>query len=206
MKKRNLFFQETDPESEEGGPAPEVTPEVTPAEWGGPSKEEWQTVVGGLHYLSQQLQEAGQEPEEEPDFENMDAGDIVQHYVDSRIGELEPYVQSAAREAGEKRMNELFDEFEKDPQIGKFDRRVASRLAEAVYGEVGDPVEACRQAATMVSGLSKAERDQAVKEYKDSLKRRTFDDPGVTGGGERTPLPAKSYDEVIARWSGQEDV
>src|SRR6476469_3006782 len=94
----------------ENQPTPEETPEA-PAGWGGPSEEEWKTVVGGLHYLSQQLQQNAQPPEpeyEEPDYENMDVGQIVSHYVDGRISELEPYVATAAREAGNRRMNELF--------------------------------------------------------------------------------------------------
>lgn len=188
----------------------DVTPEATENTtdtWSGPAREEWDTVVGGLHYLIQQSQKAEQEqPEEEVDYENMDAADLVQHYVDSRLSQLEPYVATAAKQAGEQRMNELFDQFEGDPEIGKFDRKLASKVAESLYTEGGDPVAAVKEAAKMVSGLSKRERQAALDEYKESLKRDQFSDPRVTGGGERTPLPAKSYDEVIARWSGQEDV
>jgi hypothetical protein len=192
---------------------PDVTPDVTPSEteapagWGGPSEDEWKTVVGGLSYLTDQISAFGQETEPEFDpkeLENMDAAEIVEHYVSSRMSELEPYVATAAREAGEKRMNEIFDTVE--PETGKFDRKVAGKLAEAMYGEVGDPVEAVKVAARMVAGLSKSERDAALREYKDSLKRSSFQDPGVSGAGERSQLPAKTYDEVIARWSGQEDV
>jgi hypothetical protein len=185
---------------------PEATPQEAPAGWGGPSEDEWKTVVGGLHYLTQQLNEYGQEePEVDPkDLEGMDAAEIVEHYVSSRLSELEPYVATAAKEAGEKRMNEIFDEVE--PETGKFDRKIAGKLAEAMYGEVGDPVEAVKVAARMVAGLSKSDREAALREYKDSLSRSPFQDPGVTGTGERAQLPAKTYDEVISRWSGQEDV
>lgn len=197
------------------GANPEETPEV-PYEsggaeettgWSGPSEEEWKTVVGGLHYLTNQASQPQEEvePEFDPkDLEGMDAAEIVEHYVSSRLSELEPYVATAAREAGERRMNEIFDQVE--PETGKFDRKIAGKLAESLYGEVGDPVEAVRVAARMIAGRSKADRDEALKEYKDSLKRSTFQDPGVSGAGERSQLPAKSYDEVIARWSGQEDV
>jgi hypothetical protein len=142
----------------------------------------------------------------EEDYESMDAGELVQHYVDGRLGEIQPYIESAAREAGEKRMNELFDAFEKEPEIGSFDRKYAARLAESLFNETGDPVEACRQAAYMTANFSKAERKAALEEYKAAAKRTPFNDPSVSSGGERSAPPAKSYDEVIDRWAGQEDV
>src|ERR1051326_7419521 len=117
--KRYLYDFETneDPAGADpagGTPAPEAIPPAAD-EWRGPTKEEWQTVVGGLQYLAQQANAGGQsQPDPEPDFseadlEDMDAGELLQHYVDSRLSEIEPYVANAAKESGTRRMNELFD-------------------------------------------------------------------------------------------------
>lgn len=194
----------------EGGGGDPAASEGDPVSWGGPSEEEWRTVVGAMSYMAEQLVDKNN-PEATPELkpeelENMDAGELVQLYVDGRLSEIQPYVESAAREAGEKRMNELFDTFEQEPEIGKFDRKYAARLAESLFNEIGDPVEAVRQAAFMTANFSKSERKSALDEYKAAAKRTTMNDPGITGSGERSAPPAKTYDEVIDRWSGQQDV
>lgn len=201
----------TDIEPTDGGEdvAPESTP-TTPAQpaWSGPSQEEWQTIVRANQYLVQKMQEFEYQPEEEeqPDYENMDMAELLQRYVDGRMGEISPYVQQAAQQAGEKRMNELFDAAEKDERIGKFDRELASQLADAMYKPGMDPVQTVFAAAHRVSQFSKSEREAAINEYKSSMKKSPFDDLPVGGGGSKKLPAPKSYDEVVSRWSGEEEV
>lgn len=202
------------PEENTPEEVPAQEPAVTPDTGGGEEpwslkQDDFNTVVQGVNYLIQQDQLRNQQSQqyyepENDDLEGMDAAQIVEHYVNARMSELDPYIATAAKDAGVKRMNEIFDEVE--PEVGKFDRKVAGMIAESLFGEIGDPVESVRQAARLVAELQKSSGEARVGEYKEALKRSTFQDPGVTGSGERAAPPAKSYDEVIARWSGQEDV
>ena len=203
----NEPIEPTEPTSEVDDSGGETTPEAAPT-WGGPSEQEWKTIVAANQYLVQRMQELEYEPEveEEPDYENMDMASLLQTYVDNRLGEMSPYVQQAAQQAGEKRLNEIFDAAEKDERIGKFDRDLAGQLADAMWKPGMDPVQTVYAAAQRASQFSKREREAGLEEYKASLKKNPFDDLPVGGGGnKRLPTP-KSYDEVVSRWSGEEEV
>lgn len=204
-----------DASATESDTTPTETPAPAPPGWSGPSEREWSAIVGGFKYLKDQGL-FDQEEEEEPDYESMDLADLTKHYVDGKLQEVRPYVEAAAREAGEKRMGELLDEFEKRPEVGRLDkptRNAVGFVAESILGRVdpsgSDPqaaVYAVYEAAKMLGGLTKSQRDEAVAEFKESFKKTPYNDPNFSGAGERSATPATSYEEVISRYTGDEEV
>ncbi len=195
--------------SEEAAPQEQAS-SSRQGDWGGPTEDEWRTTVGALQHLYERSVQSEQAEEaEEPDYSDMDYGQLVKHYVDQRMGQVEPVIAEAAKEAGERRLNQLLDQFEADPQIGKLSpqsRKVAEYAAQGMLPQVGDPVEAVRQGALYAAQLTRSEREAAITEYKASLSRTPYDDPAVGGGAQRIAPGAKTYDEVINKWSGDEEV
>jgi hypothetical protein len=194
--------EETGGESESQG-GQEGTPSPSSG-WGGPSQEEWQQTQQMIQQMAQYFQP---EEEEEPDFGSYDDPMLaMQAYVDSRFQQVAPYVQGAARQQGEQKLNELFEQHEK--QYGKFDRQLAEYAATALVQQTGDPVKAVEEGVKYAAQVAERERKAAVEEYKKKIGgvRRDFDDLPVEGGGDGAVPKAKSYDEVIERWASQMDV
>ncbi len=205
----NPFYMQANDDSGSGvegeiAPAPEATvpePASTPEPqgWGGPSEDEWKATQAVIRQVAQAMQP----PESEP--ADLDVDDYIRQAVESQVGPMRPMVEAAARQQGERQLNELLDRHEKS--LGKFDRGLAERAAQSFLAEIGDPQKAVEEGAKYAVSYRKQEREAAVKEYQESLKRGPHDiDPGVSGAAERSSPPAKSYDEVIERWAGQTEV
>src|SRR4051794_34794566 len=110
-------------------PEPEVTPEA-PAETveNVPtpqpfqiSEQEWRQTQQAVSQIASYLQP--QEQEFQPDPEN--PMEQIQYYVDQRLAQIDPYVRSAAKNAGEANMNRMFDEIAGKESLD-FDRELAS--------------------------------------------------------------------------------
>lgn len=189
---------ETNPETTETPAAPAADPAPAPAadaSWT-PTREQYEALAKKVNELDGYFQ-----PEEpEPDYNDPNA------YVDARFQQYEPAIQAAAKVAGEKRMNDIFAAVEKAEKID-FDHDLARNVAQAKLssGEVQDAVKATEEGARYAAEVRKRERAAGIEEYQKSLQR-----PGTTDfeatGGERAPLNADTYDEVIARYSGQTEV
>jgi hypothetical protein len=196
----------------------EETPETTeaPESWS-LSQDDWNSLqenqkimVGALREL---YEARGQQPptEEEVDDEDLDLGQMIQKYVDSRFSEVTPVLQQVQEKEGRETMNQLFEQAKKDPSIGDFDTELAERAAHAFFTNEGrgDPQAAqwaALQGAKYAANYRKQERQAGIKEYTDSLSKDTFDD-GVAGvGGIRAGKPFATMDEAIEAWSGQEEV
>lgn len=187
-------------ETEGGAPAPPspATPSVDPQQYAAMAQR-----VEQMERFIQENFAGSDEPEE--DLDGMDVGQLMARYVDTRFEGIAPFVQAAAQEQGDKRFNALMDELEKKPDIGKVDRKLAYMVAESMLAEVGDPIKAVEEGARYAASVLKAEREAGINDYKKSVGRRTPDDFGVESG-ERSSPPAKSYEEVIERWSSQNEV
>ena len=199
-----------DGQGAEGAPAPQPSPPSgggepssgAPSGWKGPSEEEWNTAIAALHHVYSNLPQ--QEQEELPDFNEMSPDQLVEFAVEQKLQGLAPVLQHATKQAGEARLNSIFDEEEKT--LGKFDRKLAEKIANAVFYEVGDPLQAAKQGAAEAKRIREEYGQEAVNEYKKSLQRPNFDDPELGGAGNRLAPDAKTYDEVISKWSGEEEV
>lgn len=182
----------------------------TPA-WSGPSQEEWEQtreaiqqvtgIVPTVQQMSQIFQQMQQGEEQE---EDLDIGEYVERIIEGRLAPVMSVVQNAAQRSGQDKMKELLSGYEKD--LGKFDHDLAERAAHSFFAESGDPVKSVEAGAKLAAEYRKREREDAVKEYKDSLKRPGPADLPVDGSGDRTIKPAKSYDEVVERWSAQTEL
>lgn len=185
-----------------------------PPSYSGPSQEEWQaaqeaieqmtgvsmTVAQIAEYLSQQ-----QGGYEEPDTNDFDIDQYVDYVVNQRLAPIMPVVNTAAQRSGEERMKKIFAEEKKT--VGEFDETLAERAAHYFFAQTGDPAGSVKQAAQYAAEQRKAEREAAVAEYKASLKRGPHDqDPSVEGGGNKSIPAAKTYDEVIERYAGTDDL
>lgn len=184
---------------EEKPTAPEPTSEEVPA-WA-------QQIQSDLKSLQKSVQYESDDEEEEFDPSQADLGTLIERYVDGRVAPLEPYVQSAAEEAGRRKQEEYFAAAEK--KLGKFDHGLAHRVADSIYrsGEVGDDAEKALEAGVKFAAeYRKAERDDAVKEFEDGLKKPLDLDPGAESSGLFADEPAKDYDDVISKWAAQSEV
>ena len=188
--------------------------EGTPA-YAGPSQEEFESIrstveeLKGLGASVQQIQQFIQQQQAPPDDDlddddNFDLGRYIQEQIQTSLQPIMPVVTTAAQKAGQERLAGLFKEHES--KLGKFDHELAERAAQSYFNETGDPVAAVEQGAKYAAEYEKRVREAAVEEYKKSLKRPGPADIPVEGGGERSPKPAKSYDEVVERWAGQTEV
>ncbi len=186
----------------ESAPAPEVTQEApAPAGWGGPSQEEWQAQQNAIARMASYFNE--DEPEEE--YDPNDVAQFISREVENRM-RSDPVYQVSVNERGEKVLGELHDRFEKE--FGKpFDRKLAERAAQSFVTEEADPQKAVRRGVEYAIEVRERERGEAVEEYKASLKRGPHDrEPGVSGAGNSTSPPAKTFDEVVDRWAAQTEV
>lgn len=215
MKSRFLVNYEAPEDRGAAPPEPEATPpaetEATEQPWT-PSQDEFAQLQSRVEQLTgiaptvqqmAQYLQSLQEPEDDP--EDFDIGRFVQEQVQQAIAPMLPIVTSAAQKSGQERMNELLAAEEKT--LGKFDHKLAERVANSFFNETGDPVQAVKEGAKFAAEYRKQEREAALKEYKDSLKRGPHGaDPPVEGGGDRKIPAAKTYDEVVERWAGQTEV
>ncbi len=190
------------------GSAPETprpeTPSQAPAPsgWGGPSQEEWHAQQEAIARMASYFNE--DEPQEE-EYDPSDVAQFISREVENRM-RSDPVYQVSVNERGEKVLNELHDRFEKE--IGKpFDRKLAERAAQSFVTEESDPQRAVLRGVEYAIEVRERERTQAVEEYKASLKRGPHDrEPGVSGAGNSTSPPAKTFDEVVDRWAAQTEV
>lgn len=204
------------PAGSPSSPAPPAAPAQQPAAdaWGGPSREEWQTIVRGMGQLAERgLFDEPQQQGEQPDLDNMDLGEAISYYMDGRIGEISPYIEAAAAREGRERMNEIFDEIEKRPEMGEFDRKLAEKLAQAAFAENPDPryaQQATITGAQMAAEFQKNFGEQAVKKFRASYRTRgpgsAEELPGSGGESSEWTPKGKSADEIIEHWAGQEPV
>lgn len=192
--------------SDEGGGAP------AGSDTWSPSRDEWETVVGGLGYIAQKLfaeegDESGDEGGEEPDLTDPKVlAQVVQRYVDERTGQVAEMAAPAVRAEGERRLKELFNGFAKNPEIGDFDQNLAQRLSEAMWQPGQDPVKVAEQAAREAARIRKEERTAGEENFRKTLNGPGQDDLGGGGAATRRAPDAKTYDEVIAKWTGDEEV
>jgi len=126
------------------------------------------------------------------------------YYVDQRLAQVEPYVRSAAKNAGEANMNRMFDEIAKAESLD-FDRELASRLSESYFNNTGDPERSVQEGARMAAEIRSRERDEGIKSYQSKLKKSPSDLPAESSG-ERLAPGADTYHEVVAKWSASTEV
>jgi hypothetical protein len=197
-------------QKESGAPAATPTP-AAPAstdEWK-PSREEWETVVGGLGFIAHQLfEETG---EEQPEVDPTDPAAVAarfKEYVDGRVGEVAQFAQPAVAEAGERKLQALFDGFAKDPDIGDFDRDLAKDLAEKAWTPGQDPHKVAEQAARRAAEIAKRYKTAGREELKKSFSgfNGDQDDAPIQSSAQRGLKPASTYDEVIERYTGDVEV
>ena len=201
-----------------GGEPETPTPETpaapeTPA-YTGPTQEEWQAAQEAIEQMTgtaatvKQIAEFLSQPQgggEENDLSDLDIDAYVEHVVNQRLAPIMPVVNTAAQRAGEERMKSIFAEEKKT--VGDFDETLAERAAHYFFAQTGDPAGSVKEAAKYAAELRKAERAAAVADYKKSLQRGPHDqDPGVEGGGNKSIPAAKTYDEVIERYAGTDDL
>lgn len=186
-------------------PEPEVTPappepEVTPVPTFQISEKEWRETQDAVQRIATYLQP--QQEEYQPDPEN--PMEQMAYYVDQRLAQIDPYVRSAAKNAGEANMNKMFDDIAKSESLD-FDRELASRLSESYFNNTGDPVASVQEGARMAAQIRANERDQGIKTYQSKLKKSPSDLPAESAG-ERLAPDANTYDEVVAKWSASTEV
>jgi hypothetical protein len=202
--------EQTDaPVAEESGAEPTPAPSATD-EYVQIRKDEWGTVVGALRDVYSRLPQQEQEEVEEFDPEDAPLEDIIKHYVDNEFSQFRPVIEAQQEKQGQEYMNHIFDTVEKDPSVGKFDREVAADFAMAAFQKYGGTADVAQQAAVMgarqAAELQKRFGSQAVKEYQDSLKKSPMDDPSFGGSGVRPGRKFESMDDVIAAYTGDEEV
>lgn len=207
----NFLYEAPEDNSAAAGETPQETPE-TPA-WSGPSQEEWNEtreaikqvtgLVPTVTQMNEVFQQLQREPEVTQDDDDFDIAEYIQDQIQRGLAPIMPIVTTAAQKSGQERLQELFGTHEKT--LGKFDHKLAERAAQSFFNETGDPVKSVEEGAKYAAEYRKQERESAVKEYKESLKRPGPQDLPVQGGGDRSIPKAKSYDEVIDRWAPDRD-
>ncbi len=160
-------------------------------------------IVPTVQQMAQFLQQAQAEHEGE-EYEDLDVEQIIQARINQAMAPIMPIVQQSAQKSGQEQMNKLFKE--QEDKLGKFDHELAERAAHSYFQETGNPVKAVEMGAKYAADYAKKLKDEAVEEYKKSLRRPGPADPGVDGSGDRAVLKAKNYDEVIERWAGTTEV
>ena len=132
----------------------------------------------------------------------------AQQGTQGALAPYQPMLQAAMEQQGQQVFNQLMDQHEQT--LGPVPRDLAQTFAEssAVMREAkGDPVKAVEIGARKAAEYVKSQRDAAIAEYKKSLKGPgQSSEPGVAGGAEKALPPAKSYDEVIMRYAGTDEV
>lgn len=144
--------------------------------------------------------------DEEPEPEG---GPDPMQLVDQRVAPLEAFARSYAQDQGDKKFNELMDEYEKDPSIGKVhNRAIAFHFAEQSYEEArGNAALAVKLGAQKAAAYEKELREAGREELKQTLKRPSpGGDEFGPGGGEPGRKDYKSYDEVRDAWAAQSEL
>ena len=201
-------FEESRPAEGAGAGAEAPAEQPAPAEqsWS-LRREDFESLVRGVHNLYNVLPQELFEPPE-PEYPE-DPAELSRMYTDQQLQQIYPTIQMAQQQQGEKRFNDLLDSLEKDPNIGKLSeegRKAAMYAATSLLHSTGDPIEAVRQGALWAASFAKTERESGANEFKDSLKRPRFSDPGVSGPGESAPGELKTFEDVMQKWAGQEEV
>lgn len=174
------------------------------------SREDIAALANAVSTLYQQQQQLLNPPQQEQglseeDLEGMDMTELMQLYVDGRLqgelGQIMPYVQTAAQQAGEQRLQGLFSEAEK--QIGPFDKELAAQLSDAMFRPTGEPhrdaeiaVHVAYQAAQRAKQIQDEYSKKAVEDYKASLKQ-PYDLPAAAGGAQTARPKFKTTADVL---------
>jgi hypothetical protein len=208
------------PETPETPETPQTETPETPATpaggWAGPSQDEWQKTTQSIDKLTQLVGELFEDPGEElepPDPNSFDMTDprqvaaLMEMVVDSRMGQITPYVKTAAQDQGRRVMQETFATLkgEGEGKVGDFDENLAERLANFYFEQTGDPQGSLRAAAEEAARIRAEERAAGVKSVP---RRRGPSDPDETGiGGGATPIRKyESYDDVVDAYSRDTEV
>lgn len=195
--------QQPDPQQQQQQEAPAYS---------GPSQEEWTAaqetikqltgIVPTVQQIASYIEQANQG---QGGDDELDLDEYIEQEIQKRMAPIMPIVNTAAQRSGEERMKAIFAEQEAELKT-KFDHKLAERAAHSFFQEHGDPQKAVIDGAKYAAEVRRMERDEAVKEYKESLKRPGPSDPPVDAGGNRSIPVAKTYDEVIERYAGQTEV
>ena len=177
------------------------------------SQEDWEAaqqqiqqltgIVPTVQQIASYFEQANQQPEDDED--DIDIATYVQRQIQESLAPILPVVNTAAQKSGEETMRKIFSEQKKT--IGDFDEELAERAAHSFFQQTGDPRKAVEEGAKYAADYRKRERAAGRDEYKASLQRGPHNqDPAVEGGGDRQIPKAKSYDEVIERYVGTDDL
>lgn len=201
--------------------------------WSGPSQEDWNSFMESQKSIAEQqkgiveklkvyddilsYQSEGEEREDyAPAYTDFDPQDpnqlawLVDRVISERMKGIEPYVKNAAQDQGRKEMMIRFDKLEtdlkKDYPEG-FDKTVAERAAFALFEQHGDANKAVEEAAKFAAEVRKTEREEGISSYKASARKGFREtEPEGEGSAVRAEPPAKTYEEVLAKWAGQSEV
>jgi hypothetical protein len=154
--------------------------------------------------MFQEPEESAPQPSAVGDDGEIDIDAYLDYAIQQRMAPVMPLMDATVKERGEKEMVRIFDEVQAELKTD-FDRKLAERVATSFLAEHnGDPVEATKAGARYAAEIRKAERAAGETGYKERLARGPQDyEPAANGAGVRTRPPAKSYDEVTARWAGE---
>ena len=195
-------------------------------EWTGPSREEWSALQEQNKRLAESLDgltSAFAEPQYEPqntggdfDLSQIDMTDpyqaawLMDQIAQSRIGAMAPYVKNAAQDQGQRQMQSLLSNHEKELSNdfpAGFDKKLAERAAFAFFDETGDPEGSVLMGARYAAEVRKQEREAAISEYRTKNNRGgVFSDLGASESGVRAAPTLKTYDEVLEKYASQNEV
>jgi hypothetical protein len=162
-----------------------VTPEEPAASPWAPSQEDWQALTSTVQTLAQQTAPSAPAAPQAPGIESymQDDGtgelaftpdglgryiaDQVQNGIRGALGSYEPILNQVVTEQGNAAVNARFDSLE--PQIGRFDRGLATLVAEGLVSRGSGAFDSVDQAAKQVQAAIARERQAAVNEYKQTL-------------------------------------
>jgi hypothetical protein len=207
-------------EENNSNPDPVVpeTPAVAPS-YSGPTKEEFDALQNSIREMQtgfQAMQEFYSAPEETFNQDEIDLNDprqlveLIDYVTEQKMRNVTPYVRNAAKDQGERQLNSMLEESEvelKNEFPDGFDKTLAKRAAFAIFDETGDAQEAVKQAARYAAETRATERAAAEESYRKKASRgRAFSDPGVDESGVEALPKAKTYDEVLERWSQQTEL
>lgn len=191
--------------------------------WSGPSREEWTQLQEANKRLSSELEGiTGAMSYVEPsnndgfDLSHLDMTDPYQaawfmdQIVQDRLRSVTPYVKNAAQDQGQRQMQELLSNHEKelvkDFPAG-FDHKLAERASFALFDETGDAQGSVAAGAKYAAEVRKQERDAAIEEYRKKNSRgAAFGDPDASGAGVKAPQPLKTYEEVMDKYISQTEI
>jgi hypothetical protein len=172
--------------------------------WSGPSQDEWEQYKQAMRAIAGRMQAPPQQEQEEAEEVDLDV--YINQEIERRMAQYRPSIEATVKEQGEKRLAELHDRFEKGFKK-PFDRKLAGRLANSFFAELGDPEEAVKQGVVMAIEIREQERTAGKEDYVKSLQKGPMDwEPGPGSGGDRVTKKPTSYEEVFEKWGAETEV